>query len=565
MNQWAWVRIFKIVAFFVVVFVRITLFIKRYGATWNQPAVQQQWNTLLTDIAIQYRELAIQLQGLLIKLGQFLSARADVMPPPIIEQLGSLVDRVPAERWEDVRAVLEAEWGVPYGQVIERISEEPVASASIGVVYRAVLHSGEVVAIKVQRPRIRRILKSDFRAMRIVIWLASTFTSYGERFDLPRLGDDIVRTIGEELLFRKEVANGRHFQKKYEGFEWLRIPGYVGDWCTDRVIVMEWVDAVPITNFNFLATHAIDRKKLAERLFTAFLDQLLAEGKFHADPHQGNVLVQADGTLVLIDFGMVGSISRADAEQIRTLVQGILFGDYLQVVDALAMLGFRISQEQRESLAGVIAQLVDIYVNQDLLNLSDDVAQSLLADLKDLFYDQSVQVPSTLAFFARAVSIFMGLIFALDPDVRVIELSKPLVSRWLQSRAGGAQSSLNGAGLFERLLDFTWQSVPGRIADWGRIALAQVTPFLRLPKLYEQQVASEQRRAVDALFIEQLSKQRSDGLLFVLASSGVGLTGYLVGSDPLTWVGAGVTMLSLWNYRRAIVRINHYLEGMKNQ
>lgn len=431
MKRIALYRIVVIVVMSVRFFVQVVLFQKRYRRNWTDN-VQSKWEDLLQKQATEYNQTALRLEGLLIKLGQFLSTRADIMPEVFLKELEGLVDRVPAVPWEQAKQVLEEEWNGDYGNILHKISIEPVASASIGEVYRGFLHNGDSVAVKIQRPGIEKIIHADFKAMKIVMWLARRFTSYGKRIDLTKLYKEMTIVIGNELNFRKELKNGLYFQKRYEDFKNVSIPNYYTEYSTKRVLVMEWMEGTQITDLTFLERHGIDRKKLAEQLFKAFLEQLLQEGKFHADPHQGNIMVKSDGTIVLIDFGMVGEIRKKDALAIRELVEGIIFDDYDKMIDSLEKLRFLLPHANKERLKEVLATMIHAYVEQDFTKMDDYVVQQILEDVQKVVKKEPIQLPSELAFFGRAISTFVGILYILDPKINILELSKPLIKDWLQ-------------------------------------------------------------------------------------------------------------------------------------
>src|SRR5690606_10688964 len=301
MNQITFIRIFRIVWLAVKIFLQVTFFQRRNRGNWS-PLVEKRWNDMITKQAKEYKNLALKLGGLMIKLGQCLSTRADIMPPTFLAELEGLNDRVHSVPRKSIVSVLEQEWNTPHTNYLDQLSDSAVASASIGEVYKAVLKNGMEVAVKVQRPGTDRILRADFKAIRIVSWMAEKFTPFAKQIDFKLLYVEMTETIGAELNFLKELQNGRAFADRFDAMEGVRIPLYFDEFTTRRVLVMEWIEGARITDLAFIEKNELDRHEISERLFILFLEQVLYGGQFHADPHGGNILLEPDGGIVLIDF-----------------------------------------------------------------------------------------------------------------------------------------------------------------------------------------------------------------------------------------------------------------------
>lgn len=422
-------RIYKIVWMALKFFMQITLFQKRYKGQ-SSFAIQQKWEQLVTKQAVEFKQVALSLGGLLIKVGQFLSTRADIMPASFLEELEGLTDRVPATPREAAIEVLENEWNVPYQTFLAELSEQPIASASIGEVYKATLHDGTVVAIKIQRPNIERIIQLDFTAMRIVVWFAKRFTSFKKQIDFDQLLREMVDVIGAELNFVREMQNGKSFAERFVNTEGLQFPVYHEVYTTRRVLVMDWIEGSRVTDLAFLAAHGIDQKKLAERVFFIFLEQVLEGGQFHADPHSGNILIKEDGTVVLIDFGMVGQISPVQTKSVIKIVEGILFQNYEQVIDSLEELQFLLPNANRQLLTDAIVRMVRAYESNELMQPGGFVVEQLLKDMTEIVRNEPIQMPAEFAFFGRAISTFVGVIQILDPKINLFAIAKDRVLQW---------------------------------------------------------------------------------------------------------------------------------------
>lgn len=504
------------------------------------PVTKAKWEQLLQKIALKYKRKSLHLEGLLIKLGQFLSARADVMPQVVIQELTDLVDQVPAVPWEQAKAVLEAEWAVPYGSVLHKISEKPVASASIGEVYRGFLPSGAEVAVKIQRPGIEKIISADFRAVRIVCWMANKFTKIGKQADLMALYREMTHVIGDELNFKQELKNGEYFAERYQNNPNIYIPRYYPEHCTRRVLVMEWMEGARINDYDYLEQKGINRKDLAEKLFKAIVEQLFFEGKFHADPHPGNILVQPDGRIVLIDFGMVGTIKKEDAVQIRHAVEGIVLKDYAKVIDALEKLRFLLPHADRTELERVLELAWRFYEERDLAHVDEELVQRIAEDIQTVMREQPIQLPSDFIFLGRAVSTFIGVLFGLDSKIDMLEVGRPIVTEWLNQNASGSGESQGST---------TWKTVQRYAFDLGR-------QLLKLPRQL-QDVLDEPRRHREWERVKQQNQFWHDLYVtrkryaFVFALLGVGVTaaGYLLADRYLLWGGGAGALIGVIWYR----------------
>lgn len=536
----AFFRIIAIVKMAAVFFIQLTWFERRHRGSWTDET-NQKWEALVRKQAAEYRRTALRLEGLLIKLGQFLSTRADVMPKAFLEELEGLIDRVPAVPWDSAKAVMEAEWNGPVESILARIDQTPVASASIGQVYRAWLHSGEEVAVKVQRPNIDRIVSVDFKAVQIVMNLANRFTKFGKQTDLPALYREMTSIIGAELDFRSELANGRYFKKRYEGFPDVDIPAYYEDVSTKRLLVMDWIEGARITDLAFLDRNGLDRHDLAERLTVMFLEQLLQEGKFHADPHPGNIMVKADGTIVLIDFGMIGMLPASDAVHIRGIIEGILTENYDSVVSGLEGLQFLLPHADKERMKRVIRTMVDAYTSQSFTQMDDLAVQQLLEEIQQIVKQEPVQLPAGFAFLGRAVSTFIGLLHILDPDIDLMKVGRQPVMDWIGKNAGSSKPQ-----------DFLLQALRPLLSLPQKLSAALDEPA----KWREQQDGHRQRAEQERYVL----KSRRDSLFLVALTGPAAIVSFFVDQAAFQYGSTALLAGSLLLYWRSVRAHKRFLQ-----
>lgn len=538
MKHLAIYRIYRIVWLAMKFFIQITLFHKRYQGRFS-PSVQKKWEQLVTKQAIEFKKTALSLGGLLIKVGQFLSTRADIMPTSFLQELEGLTDRVPPVPKKQAIALLEEEWNTPYNHILSFLSEEPIASASIGEVYKGILKDGTVVAIKIQRPNIERIIRVDFKAMKIVIWLAKHFTSFAKQINFDLLYSEMYQVIGAELNFLQELTNGKTFDERFNYMKDVEFPVYYENISTRRVLVMEWIEGARINDSTFIDTYKINRQQLAARVFLLFLEQILDGGQFHADPHSGNILLKADGTIVLIDFGMVGSITPTQAQHVAKLVEGIIFKNYDLVIDSLENLNFLLPNANRQLLADTIRRLVNAYESNDFQQMDSFIIERLLEDFRNIVRNEPVQMPTEFAFLGRAISTFVGVIYTLDPNVDLFALAKPPIIEWVKKQKEGSNEWLTKEELLRvaQSAILTLRDLPTKLNNY----LEEPTRM----RLYMQQRDIEQKK----------ERERYQTRVFTSIITIISILGafFAVFVNNLTLLSStsAVVIISLFFYRKA--------------
>ncbi|NIV30937.1 MAG: AarF/ABC1/UbiB kinase family protein, partial [Anaerolineae bacterium] len=290
--------------------------------------VQRTRSDRLRHIAADFRALAVHMGGVLIKVGQFLSARLDVLPEEVTAELAGLQDEVPPEAFADIRQVAEAELGAPLAERFAAFEEVPLAAASLGQVHRATLslsvenENGNEddgttarVVVKVQRPNIEAIIATDLAALRTVGNWLHRYPPIRRRVDVPALLAEFTRILYEEIDYLAEGRNAETLAANFEGRAGVRIPRVFWTHTTPRVLTLEDVYAIKITDYDAITAAGVDRAEVAQRLFETYLRQIFEDGFFHADPHPGNLFVspgeEPDGAgwqLTFVDFGMAGRV-----------------------------------------------------------------------------------------------------------------------------------------------------------------------------------------------------------------------------------------------------------------
>lgn len=390
----------------------------------NEAELEQRRSKLYRKQAVRFRQRALKLQGLLIKVGQFFSTRVDVLPPEYTGELAQLQDEVPPVPFAGIRSVIEAELG-SLESVFMEVDSTPLAAASLGQVHKGKLKDGTEAAIKVLRPGVDQIIEVDLKAFRSVIWMIKVFTDWNKTIDLDDLYRDFADTLHDELDYTKELAHLERFKQNFAEDQKVSVPGVYPQFCSKRVITMQYVSGFKITDTKAMTKAGIILKELALVLVNTYLKQVLVDGFYHADPHPGNLFVRPDGGIIFIDFGMMGRITPGDRAAIRKMIEGVITGDAEPMVEGLLGLGVIRPHANLVTLRKAVALLL-----QELRSTSfDDIGSlnvdSLLQELREFIYSEPFQFPSHYTFLGRALGTLSGLAAGLDPALNVLEMLEP--------------------------------------------------------------------------------------------------------------------------------------------
>lgn len=404
----------------------------------NEPpdVADPEFNSLYRRQAIRFRQLAEEMGGILIKVGQFLSSRVDLLPKPYLDELAKLQDHVQAAPWSKIQVVLDEELG-PLSTHFLWFSDTPVAAASLGQVYEARLVSGEHVAVKVQRPHIETLVDADLKALNWVVNAVTRLTEFGRTFDLKTVLKEFRRFVFEELDYYRELQNTELIRQDLKSFPHVIVPKTYPEHSTGRILVMDFYEGIKIDDVEELLNHDIDPAQVAERIIRLYLHMVLETGVYHADPHAGNILVNAEGDLILLDYGMVGSLDIATKRNIRHLFVAVSGRDPSALLNAMSSLGMVRADADLTQLRRRISYLLDRYYAETLDQLGQLDIPQMIRDFEAVLRDRAIQVPGYFAFLGRAIAILVGLATAIYPDINLIELFAPYAQRFVTEEAGG--------------------------------------------------------------------------------------------------------------------------------
>jgi predicted unusual protein kinase regulating ubiquinone biosynthesis (AarF/ABC1/UbiB family) len=427
-------RYWRVVRFFAGAFLSVIwwdLILRRLPGL--RGAAQRSSLTRWRRIAQRFRRLAVHMGGVLIKLGQFLSIRVDVLPEEVTRELAGLQDEVPPESLSDVQAVVAGEFGRPVDQVFDWFAPEPEAAASLAQVHKARLRdSDQEVVVKVQRARIETLVETDLAALRTAINWLKLYRPIARRVDLDRLFQEFSATTRAELDFVAEAKNAERFAADLGDDPGIYIPQVYWEYTTRRVLTLENVASIKITDFEAMEAAGIRRAQVARRLYDTYLKQIFVTNFVHADPHPGNLFVRpleqppeagpdaaTPFLLIFVDFGMVAVIPERLRANLRDYLIGLGTRDSRRIVQAYIDAGILLPGADRKRLEEVhdvmFERLWGVKMGQ-IRDMAVEEAEFFLREYRDLIYEMPFQLPADILFVGRAVGILSGMATSLDPD-----------------------------------------------------------------------------------------------------------------------------------------------------
>ena len=366
-----------------------------------------------------------------VKMGQVLSTRVDVLPADFVQELAGLQDSVPPFGFAEVKSTIEQQLHRPLEEAFEQFDEPPLAAASLGQVHRARLHDRQEAIVKVQRPRIKETIVVD---LEILLHLATLMERHVEGWELHRptaVVEEFARTLERELDYTVEAAHIERFGRQFTREVTIYVPQVYRELTTARVLTMEYVDGIKVSDLERLDREGYDRQEIARRGADLIMEQVFVHGFFHADPHPGNVLVLPGNVICYVDFGMMGRIDRANREDFADLAIGVVRRDEAAVTVALLKLTLWDTEPERGALAGDVTELVDQFAYQPLKDL--ELAE-LLQQFLELAARHQLRIPPDLFLMLKALSTVEGVGQMLDPEFDVVAHAAPFLRRVQMAR-----------------------------------------------------------------------------------------------------------------------------------
>ncbi|HET7479138.1 MAG TPA: AarF/ABC1/UbiB kinase family protein [Rubrobacteraceae bacterium] len=399
------------------------------------------------NFGVRLRKTLDDLGPTFVKFGQLLSTRSDILPESVLFELQKLQDTVAPMPLESAQEIIQRELGAPVGEVFAEFDVVPLGSASIGQVYRAVLRSGESVAVKVQRPEAPRRVEADLEIMR-------DFASFLDRrfgrrifIDVRGLVAEFEGVIRRELDYTAEAGNARRFAINFAETP-VVIPGIYLDLSTPRVLTMEYIEGTRFHDIRPLSLLPRERRRVAGMGAEAIFKMAFEDGFFHGDPHPGNLILTPEGDLALLDFGMVGFMSRGDIDALSRLFIAVIQRDAAAALRGLEGLGVTYASEVRGDL---IQDLREFLFKYSGLSVGEVTLGQALSELISLARRYRMRVPPVFPLLTKALVTAEGLSRSIDPTLNVYEVARPYAQRLLSERYE-PENVLEGAR--ERALEY---------------------------------------------------------------------------------------------------------------
>ncbi|WP_018305404.1 ABC1 kinase family protein [Desulfitobacterium hafniense] len=522
----------------------ITMFLRFVFQLWwlskkrrfyGEEAYQKQLKAVYQKQARIFAETAMGMGGLLIKLGQFFSSRVDILPEEYTRELALLQDAVKPVPTADIIRRIEEEYGRPLGEIYLNFSPEPIASASLGQVHTAEIKGHDQVAVKILRPGIEEIISSDFDALRFVVTFAKRYPRIRAAVDLEQIYAEFTETTLDELDYLKEGRHADQFRENFAGEPGIAVPKVYWEFTTRRVLTMEYITGYKINEFAVLDKAGLDRVKLADTLITAYVQQFLSDAFFHADPHPGNLLVKEDGTLVFLDFGMVGRIDEGMREELISFVMALFKKDTEQMVEVFANLGFLRPHAEKGTLAkGLKLILANIFEEKDLKKVN---SEEFLWELREFMYSQPFQIPARTLFLGKALLSIIGICGGLNPRLDLIKTLRPYAEELLagKEQADGAQGFAQKFILDQAKKTFT--DVVGLPERINHLITGLEGGSIRLhpSRSFEQNLLQSQR-------------EQGNRIVQAIVSSGFLIAGTILLEGPYLKIGIGLIAFSALSF-----------------
>ncbi len=378
--------------------------------------------------ASQLRQVLTHLGPTFIKVGQALSTRPDLLRRDFLDELEKLQDQLPPFDNPTAFATIEAELGRPVSEIYHEISPQPIAAASLGQVYRALLYTGEEVAVKVQRPNLLPTITRDLFLIRWAARWLSPWLPLNLGHDLTLIVDEFGSKLFEEIDYLNEARNAEKFATNFRDDPTVKVPAIYWRYTNTRVLTLEWIHGFKLTDTDRVKAAGLDTERLIEIGVTSGLRQLLEFGFFHADPHPGNLFALPDGRMAYIDFGMMDQLPEKLKETIASSVVHLLNQDYTNLAADFATLGFLSPDTSIYPILPALEKVLGNVMGESVRNFN---FKTITDDFSELMYEYPFRVPAKFALIIRSLVTQEGLALSLCPDFSIVEVAYPYVARRL--------------------------------------------------------------------------------------------------------------------------------------
>ncbi|MEB3828026.1 ABC1 kinase family protein [Phormidium sp. CCY1219] len=397
-----------------------------WGLKWDEWTNQVEKNRQKRASRLQY--ILTNLGPTYIKVGQALSTRPDLIRKDFLEELVKLQDSLPPFDTAIAYRIIETELNLRIEEIFAEISPAPIAAASLGQVYRAYLHSGEEVAVKVQRPNLKPLLSLDLYLMRWGAKLLGPWLPLNLGHDLGLIVDEFGSKLFEEVDYLNEGRNAEKFAANFSNNSNVKVPAIYWRYSTNRVLTLEWIHGYKLTDNHALKAASININSIIETGVTSGLQQLLEFGFFHADPHPGNLFAMSDGRMAYIDFGMMDQLEETTKENLVDAVVHLINKDYLELAEEFVKLGFLTPETDILPIVPALEAVLGDILGQSVRDFN---FKTITDRFSELMYEYPFRVPAKFALIIRSLVTQEGLALSIDPNFKIVDVAYPYVARRL--------------------------------------------------------------------------------------------------------------------------------------
>jgi predicted unusual protein kinase regulating ubiquinone biosynthesis (AarF/ABC1/UbiB family) len=477
--------------------------------------------------AVMIRERAIEMKGVMIKVGQFLSSRIDFLPDEYIEELSQLQDSVPPHDYEGIRAQIIDSLGAPPEEIFSAFEKSPIAAASLGQVHRAMLADGRDVAVKIQYPDIDKVIETDIRMFGVLIRLLHG--RYGH-INLRVLHEEFSRIIRAELDYIQEGKNAERFRENFRDDERVIIPSVKWRYTKGKVLTLEFVEGIKITDCGAVKASGIDCREVVNLLAETYSKMIFVHGFFHGDPHPGNIFMREGPKLIFVDFGMVQSMPEALKRELRGFANAVIESNARGIIESMETMGFIIEGADYDALTGVAQSLIGKYRNISPAELKSLTVDDISLEMANVFsVIKYIQIPNNFILLGRTIGILNGIAFRLNPEINIIEIGKPYIKEFL--RGGREEQTRQFLKIFgERIWDVI--GLPGQLKEFLTRANRGDLSF-KLSKTEIKEITGEVKSLTDVMMLVILTVTMAASSLFFV----------LIGSKAFSVITAGASVI----------------------
>ncbi|WP_080778747.1 ABC1 kinase family protein [Chryseobacterium phocaeense] len=383
-----------------------------------------------------------------VKLGQTFSNREDLLPPELIQELQKLQDKVDTVHM-DVEEILENEFNISAGEHFQEIQKEPLATASIAQVYKAVLKDGSPVILKLKKPYVQAVIEDDLLLIKDLEKLVSAYSEIGEKLNLKQAISTFEKSLLEEVSLINEKENILHFARNFKNNKETYVPKIYEEFSNNNILCMEFIDGIKVTDKPALLAHAIDPVKVSEVGLRLFVSQILDYGFFHADPHAGNILVKKDGRIVFIDFGAVGKIQPNDKEILENLIVSFVAKNSHKIVRHLKKMAVSYEIPDERRFENDVEDILNFVHSSSLQDIN---VQVIINKMKDILKDNRLHMPDYFYLLFKGISLIEGVGRTINPDLDVVKSLHPYTKKIFTKKI--RPKNLLKTGM-DRMMNFT--------------------------------------------------------------------------------------------------------------